>query len=368
MKKLIRFSLKDYKKIEKKETSRSFPSHIRPLQKQTQKWDNHLRKLWSQKSIKPESYGNLRELSIRLSTILNSDKAIFVNPHLLIFAADHGFTENRKHIFGPLTTTESARNIIEEKSPLKYCQNQSDLNIILVNAGVRGNLSKINPPFRKNFLNKAMAESSRDICTTKAMERDQTLLCLARGAEIIDQLFQEQCNFVALSDIGQGNNLSASILFHRLSGLPLKHCIYQEGEKKETILAARKRIIKQALRRSNKDSSDPIALLSQYGSFEIAMLCGAMLKAAEYSMVILIDSFTALTTLLLASKLNPHVLEYVFISHSNSDPTQKSLLRYLNKQTILSFDLYRAEGLGVVLAYPILQAALNFLNHPENLE
>jgi len=103
-------------------------------------------------------------------------------------------------------------------------------------------------------------------------------------------------------------------------------------------------------------------VLATFGGFEMAMMVGAYLKAAELGMVVMVDGFIAGTALLIAYKLQPQVLDYCVFSHVSSEYGHQALLRYFAVKPLLNLELRLGEGSGIALAYPLLQSAVVFLN------
>jgi nicotinate-nucleotide--dimethylbenzimidazole phosphoribosyltransferase len=103
-------------------------------------------------------------------------------------------------------------------------------------------------------------------------------------------------------------------------------------------------------------------VLATFGGFEIAMMVGAYLKAAELGMLIMVDGFIASAALLVAYKLYPTVLDYCVFSHVSSEQGHNALLSYLKAQPLLNLELCLGEGSGIAVAYPLIQSAILFLN------
>ncbi len=92
------------------------------------------------------------------------------------------------------------------------------------------------------------------------------------------------------------------------------------------------------------------------------MMVGAMLEAAERRMILLIDGFIATAALLVASRLQPAVLDYCVFAHCSDESGHAKVLAHLGAKPLLNLGLRLGEGTGAALAYPLLQAAVNFLN------
>ena len=80
------------------------------------------------------------------------------------------------------------------------------------------------------------------------------------------------------------------------------------------------------------------------------------------------DGFIATVALLVASKIAPDVLAYSVFSHCSNEQAHRDLLRYLGGEPLLDLGLRLGEGTGAVLAYPLVEAAVNFLNGMASFE
>ena len=167
--------------------------------------------------------------------------------------------------------------------------------------------------------------------------------------------------------MGIGNTSSAALLMHSLTGLPLEQCVGRGTGLNDTQLRNKTAVLQQALN-CHPGIAEPLTLLATFGGFEIAMMAGAFLKAAELGMLIPVDGFIAGSALLVASKLYPEVLDYCVFSHESSEQGHQALLNHLNAKALLSLDLRLGEGSGIALAYPLLQSAVLFLNEMATFE
>jgi nicotinate-nucleotide--dimethylbenzimidazole phosphoribosyltransferase len=98
------------------------------------------------------------------------------------------------------------------------------------------------------------------------------------------------------------------------------------------------------------------------------MMTGAYLEAAEQKMTIVVDGFIATAALLLAHRLQPHVLQYCLFAHTSGEQGHQRMLDYLGARPLLQLGLRLGEGTGAALAMPLIQSAVAFLNEMASFE
>ncbi len=91
-------------------------------------------------------------------------------------------------------------------------------------------------------------------------------------------------------------------------------------------------------------------------------MTAAMLSAYEHNMLLMIDGYIASSAILVASKLNPEILNNTIFCHQSDESGHQYLLNYFNEEPILNINLRVGEGTGCALAYPIIKSAVNFYN------
>jgi len=90
-------------------------------------------------------------------------------------------------------------------------------------------------------------------------------------------------------------------------------------------------------------------------------MAGAFLAAAASRMVILVDGFIASAALLVASRIDPNVLQYCVFSHCSHEQGHRALLKHFDAEPLLALDLRLGEGTGAALAWPLVASAVAFL-------
>ncbi|MDP1956850.1 MAG: nicotinate-nucleotide--dimethylbenzimidazole phosphoribosyltransferase, partial [Rhodocyclaceae bacterium] len=193
-------------------------------------------------------------------------------------------------------------------------------------------------------------------------------LAMVRGAKIVAQLASAGCEVVGFGEMGIGNTASAALLTHCLTGAPLADCVGRGTGLDDAGLAKKTALLRQALDIWPERNADPLAVLARYGGFEIAMMAGAMLAAAQQRMLVLVDGFICGAAALVAARIAPAFLDYAVFCHASAEAGHRAQLAALGVTPLVSLDLRLGEGTGAALAWPLVRAACAFLNEMASFE
>src|SRR5690606_12910898 len=122
-----------------------------------------------------------------------------------------------------------------------------------------------------------------------------------------------------------GNTSSSSIIFSLLGECSIEDCV-GSGTGLDSAGVARKTAILKKSIEFHRVGKDPLRVLQTFGGFEIAMIAGAILKAASLKMIVMIDGFIVSAALLVASKINKTVLDYCIFCHTSEEKGHAVLL------------------------------------------
>jgi nicotinate-nucleotide--dimethylbenzimidazole phosphoribosyltransferase len=208
-----------------------------------------------------------------------------------------------------------------------------------------------------------------------AMSEVQCATAMANGAKLVRDIAVSGCNLLALGEMGIGNTASASLLTHCITGLPLADCVGRGTGLDDAGLERKRALLGLALAAwperpapGTVGASDALRILARYGGFEIAMLAGAMLAAAEARMTLLIDGFIVTAALLVAARVSPAVLDYCVYAHCSNEAGHRLQLDWLGGKPLLDLGLRLGEGTGAALALPLLKAACGFMSEMASFE
>ncbi|MRR08630.1 nicotinate-nucleotide--dimethylbenzimidazole phosphoribosyltransferase [bacterium] len=316
------------------------------------------------RKTKPQgALGRIEEIALRLGLIQTTLTPALCRPHILVCAGDHGAAKAGVSAYPQDVTWQMVENFLAGGAGINVFARASGIALTVVDAGVAHDFGP-----RSGLIDAKMAPGTANYLETAAMTPAQRDGALARGAQIARDLAAEGCNVLGFGEMGIGNTAAASLITHCLAGASLDACVGRGTGLDDAGLARKKALLEKALMIWDGPKDDPLAVLARYGGFEIAMLAGAMLAAAEARMVLLIDGFIVTSALLVATRLQPAILDYCLFAHRSGEPGHGLQLEYLRAQPLLDLGLRLGEGTGGALAYPLLLAACAMLNEMASFE
>ena len=300
--------------------------------------------------------GQLESLALQIGLIQDSLTPSLTKPCIIIFAGDHGIVESGVSAYPQTVTAQMVANFLAGGAAISVFAQQHQLELLIADAGVNADLAS-----HPRLIDAKIGKGTKNFLTHPAMTTDDCTKALQAGAELVLQQHNYGCNCIGFGEMGIGNTSSAAMLMHCLTSMPLAQCVGRGTGLNDAQLQNKLTVLQQALNQ-HKGITEPLDILATYGGFEIAMMAGAYLKAAELGMLIMVDGFIAGAALLVACKLYPQVLDYCVFSHVSSEQGHQALLNQFNARPLLTLDLRLGEGSGIALAYPLLQSAVVFLN------
>ncbi len=306
--------------------------------------------------------GRLEKLALQVGNIQQKLNPVLNQPTIVVFAGDHGIVADGVSAYPQEVTFQMVMNFIAGGAAINIFGRQHGMHIKVVDAGVNFDFSE-----QTGLINAKIAKGTKNYLKEPAMTEQQCRDAMSKGAEIVQTIHQEGSNVIGFGEMGIGNTSSASILMSLFCQLPLEECVGRGAGVDDAGLEKKKTLLQQAIANNPVDGS-PLSILSTFGGFEIAMMCGAYLQAASLKMIILVDGFIATSALLAASRFSPDVLGYCVFSHVSDESGHQRLLEHLEAKPLLDLQMRLGEGTGTAMAYPILQAAVNFLAEMASFE
>ncbi|GAA6141280.1 nicotinate-nucleotide--dimethylbenzimidazole phosphoribosyltransferase [Hydrogenophaga sp. 5NK40-0174] len=294
------------------------------------------------------SLGRLERLAVDIGMVLGTEAPDIRQPQMVVFAADHGLAAKGVSAYPSDVTWQMVENFLAGGAAVSVLARQHGLGLTVVDCGVNKDFAP-----REGLLVRKVAHGTRDASEAPAMTDAQCQEAIDNGAEVVRGL---PGNALLLGEMGIGNTSAAAMLLARLANLSIADCT-GAGTGLDAERVSRKiGILREVLAR-HAAATSPLAALAALGGLEIATMVGAVLQAAHDRRVIVVDGFIATSAVLVAAKLQPHVLQRCVFAHRSGERGHALMLAHLRAEPLLDLGLRLGEGSGGALAWPLLQSA-----------
>jgi len=317
-----------------------------------------------QKTKPQGALGRLEALALQIGLIQQTLTPALRAPHILVCAGDHGAAKTAGiSAFPQEVTWQMVENFLAGGAAINVFARANGLALTIADAGVAHDFGP-----RDNLVDaKVWPHGTASYLEGPAMRAAQCETSIARGAQLVADIHARGCNAIGFGEMGIGNTASASLITHFLAGIPLADCVGRGTGLDDAGLARKLDLLRQAAQGYDGELT-ALPVLAHFGGFEIAMLAGGMLAAAERKMLLLIDGFIVTSALLAAATLYPETLQYCVFSHRSQERGHRLQLEHLGARPLLDMDLRLGEGTGAALAWPLVRAAVAFLNEMASFE
>jgi nicotinate-nucleotide--dimethylbenzimidazole phosphoribosyltransferase len=306
--------------------------------------------------------GRLEEVAMHIGCLQNTLSPTINKPTIVIFAGDHGITAEGVSPYPREVTYQMVLNFLGGGAAINVFANQHQIALKIVDAGVFDNFDP-----HPQLINAKIGSSTRNFVIEPAMTEEECEQAIHKGADIVAQTHAEGCNTIGFGEMGIGNTSSSAAIMHLLTDIPLEACVGSGTGLDENGIRHKIHILTKAIADRNITKT-PLTVLNTFGGFEIAMMVGAYLQAAESKMLILVDGFIATAALLVAVKLYPNLLGYCIFTHQSQEKGHQKLLQALKAQPLCHLEMRLGEGTGIAVTFPIIIAAVKFLNEMASFE
>lgn len=198
---------------------------------------------------------------------------------------------------------------------------------------------------------------TRDFTAGPAMTVAEVRDAMQSGAEAVDGA----ADVLVLGEMGIGNSSVAAALAAATFGGTGADWVGPGTGAAGEMLALKARIVDEGLARhaAVRNSAETLA---GFGGREQAAICGAILRARELGLPVILDGFICSAAAAVLLRDDPGALDHCLVGHLSPEPGHARLLREIGKEPVLSLDMRLGEGTGAAMALMVLRAALECHN------
>jgi nicotinate-nucleotide--dimethylbenzimidazole phosphoribosyltransferase len=325
------------------------------------------------KTKPPGSLGRLETVALQIAKVQNTINPCLIDPTILVFAGDHGIAKSGVSAFPQEVTYQMVLNFLKGGAAINVFTKQHNICLNVIDAGVIGDFSDYT--HYPNFYNRKIAKGTQNFANQIAMTEEECTKAIESGKEIAIEKTSPNCNVIGFGEMGIGNTSSASLIMSSLLNIPIEECIGKGTGVTGESLEKKFKILKEAQKFHDLrvtplmsddaayNSRDALEILRTFGGFEMAQIIGAILASYKKNRILLIDGFIASACFLVARCLEPNIVTNAIFCHKSDESGHQKILEALNVSPLLDLNMRLGEGTGCAVAYPIIESAVNFLNH-----
>lgn len=305
--------------------------------------------------------GRIAALALQLGLVQQTLQPTVRRPMIAVFAGDHGAIAAGASSLPQKLTWQGVERMLSGAALLNAACREMALALTVVDAGVSHDFAP-----RPGLLAAKIEHGTANYALEPAMWRSQLERALERGRSLAHDFAAQDGNVLGLHSLGVGVEASAALLAHCMTGIDAASLADCAPDTDDEAVARRRALIARALARTGR-IHDPLEALREFAGFEIAMLVGALLGAAEKRVVVVLDGFSALAALSIARSMSPEVVHYCVCATRATQPGQLELAEALGLQALLDQDLAPGDGMGAALTMPVLRTAAACLRNRAGL-
>ncbi len=323
------------------------------------------------------SLGRLEELAMQVCLIQHTLEPSLAHPCHLLLGGDHGIEREGVSVSPREVTWQQMINFTHGGGGVNMFCRQHGFKLRIVDVGVDYDLSKVD-----GIIDRKIARGTKNFLYEPAMSEAEFDQAIQIGSDLVDDCISDGCKVLCIGEMGIANTSPSSIWMHLFTNIPLEKCIGAGAGLDAPGIRHKYEILSQAISRHQSylspltipEQSSPTRSLSHlsplriFGGFEMIAAIGAMLRAAEQHLMILIDGFIMSACALAAIRLYPASQDYMIFTHCGDESGHKAMLDSINAKPLLHLGLRLGEGTGALCAFPIIDSAVRMMNEMNNFD
>ena len=309
--------------------------------------------------------GSLEEIAMQVCLIQQTLTPSLAHPCHLLFGGDHGIEREGVSVSPREVTWQQMKNFTQGGGGVNMFCRQHGFKLRIIDVGVDYDLSAV-----EGIINRKIARGTKNFLYEPAMSEAEFDQAIQVGSELVDECIAEGCQVLCVGEMGIANTSPSSIWMSLFGNIPLADCIGAGAGLNKPGIQHKYEVLSKALEhyRHEEPQPTPITPLRYFGGFEMIAAIGAMLRAAEQHLIILIDGFIMTACAAAAIELYPAAKDYMIFTHCGDESGHKRMLDMIGAKPLLHLGLRLGEGTGALCTYPLIDSAVRMINEMNNFD
>ena len=317
------------------------------------------------------SLGVLEDLAMQACLIQQTLTPSLAHPCHLLLGGDHGIEREGVSVSPREVTWQQMINFTHGGGGVNMFCRQHGFKLRIVDVGVDYDLSQV-----PGIIDRKIARGTKNFLYEPAMSEEEFDKAIEIGASLVDDCIADGCKVLCIGEMGIANTSPSSIWMSLFCDIPLDDCIGAGAGLDSPGIRHKREVLSQAVAHSaiipqpSSLSLQPSSIftLRYFGGFEMIAAIGAMLRAAEQHLIILVDGFIMTACALAACRLYPAAQSYMVFGHCGDESGHRRMLDAMGAKPLFSLGMRLGEGTGALCAFPILDSAVRMINEMNSFD
>ena len=331
------------------------------IDKPDKEYYSKIKMKWDKISKPLDSLGDFEEIICRIGAIRGTEAPKLDKKVLVVMCADNGIVAEGVSQSGSDITAAVAAALGKGISSANTLAKKAGAEVMAVDIGIDCDEEIA------GVINKKVSRGTNDFLKEPAMTPAQTLKSIKAGMDIAKHLTDAGADIIATGEMGIGNTTTSTAVICAMleldpadvtgRGAGLSH----QGLFRK-IMVIRNALMKYSFPQEN-EKERAFEILRTLGGLDIAGLVGLCIGAARCHIPIMLDGVISTCAALLAKAIAPGTEEYMIASHAGREKGNSFTLSGLGLKPLLNGNMALGEGTGALMAFPVLDMALDFYNN-----
>lgn len=310
------------------------------------------------------SLGRLEELAMQVCLIQHTLSPSLNHPCHLLLGGDHGIEREGVSVSPREVTWQQMINFTHGGGGVNMFCRQHGFDLSIVDMGVDYDLSDV-----EGVINRKIARGTRNFLHEPAMSEEQFNSTIEAGCSLVNDCAKKGCQILSVGEMGIANTSPSSIWMSLFGDIPLDECIGAGAGLSNPGIEHKRQVLNAALKHYNETMApSDVNAIRYFGGFEMVAAIGAMLRAAEQGMIVLVDGFIMTACAIAAIRLYPAAQDYMIFTHCGDESGHRRMLDIVGAKPLLNLGLRLGEGTGALCAFPIIDSAVRMINEMNNFD
>jgi nicotinate-nucleotide--dimethylbenzimidazole phosphoribosyltransferase len=300
----------------------------------------------------PGSLGRLEELAVWLAGAQGESPVRPVRrARAVLFAGDHGIAEADVSVRRQGDTAKAVRELLDGTGAAQLLAEVSGAAVRVVDVSVDAE------PFPGDVSDHRVRRSSGRIDLGDAITFAEAEQAFAAGMAVADAEVDAGTDLLLAGNLGVGDTTPAAVLIGALTGMDAAAVIGRGSGIDDAAWIRKCAAIRDALRRARPQLGDPMRLLATSGGADFAALAGFLLQASVRRTPVVLDSLPAVAAGLVVQRIAYRAPDWWLAGHVTPEPGHVKALDRMALVPLLDYQVRYGQGVGALLALPLLKAA-----------